>query len=426
METPSTDSDVWGPFLESHWMKSPGSVSGVVGEAFVTEDDIFTAALEAARENRGARGDKWMKLFVRNGNLVSNLKNFVPVVEDGSWERYEERLRRDHGIHEFGLQIDNIHLRNPDILAKVIPLFEHVWRHRGISMMGVYVDAFIGNYARTPFGVHRDPLHDFMFMIKGQRRIRLWSPETGEACGIEERDLDYDPHLEEGLVLEGRPENILYWPPSYWHVGESAGLSISMNVNFLSETRVGEGWSGIEPLLHAIRQQRRCKLLRPSPPFVHFDAIQASGELAVPKSLCEAIDGVREACASGGFARAVVAQWLAHVSRFGFLPGHTRPTEVPRRRLSETGTVRAVPGFPFYWVRHAGRILWACWGRCGELPDAEAGAHLLRRLMNGQPAQVANLLGERPSQSGTEVVKSFLEELVNLGALEYTVRSGLE
>jgi 50S ribosomal protein L16 3-hydroxylase len=418
METFSTAGDAWGRFIESDWMRRPSLIQGVVGEHFVTEADIFLAALEAARENRGSRGDKGMRIFIGNAIVASNVRDLVPVSDDGSFDGYAERLRREHGIHEFGLQLDYVHLRNPAVMRKIIPTLQGIWGQVGIPMAGAYVDAFIGNYPRTPFGVHRDRMHDFMFMIKGERRMRLWSPEAGALCALEERELEYDHHIDKALEIEGRRDSIIYWPPSYWHVGESAGLSVAMNVNFLSGGKTAFDWTCIEPLLSMIRQQRQCRLLRPSLPFVHLDSTQGSGELPLPETLGDAIDAIREACTSGAFARSVVAEWLAQFSRHGFLAEHGRRTSGGRRRLAETDVVSAVQGFPVYWARHEGFVVWGCQGRSGELPATDATEGLLQRLLSGAPAQVGALLAESSAVPGGDEFRALLEELVSIGALE--------
>ncbi len=393
-------------------MRRPTLIEGVVGEDFVSEDDIFQAVLEAVRENRGARRDSGMQIFVQNATLVSNLGKVVPVAEDRCFEGYAARLRREHGIGEFGLQIDNVHLRNPSVMTKVMPVFRRVCDHVGIPMTGAYVDAFIGNYACTPFGVHRDPVHDFMFMIKGQRRMRLWSPEAAAACGIEERLLDYRDHVGTGLQIDARRDSIIYWPPSYWHVGESTGLSVSMNVNFMGASQTADDWTNIAPLLNLIRRQKPCRSMRPFPAFARFQASQRSGELPVPDSLHEAIHRIREACTSQSFARTVVAEWLAHLSREGFVTEHRRRTSQGQAALARDAVVRA--RVPLYWTRHEGCLLWACQGRSGELDGRNGADRLLGRLAAGAPVHVSALLGE----SDTTHLRAFLEELVTIGALE--------
>jgi 50S ribosomal protein L16 3-hydroxylase len=247
--------------------------------------------------------------------------------------------------------------------------------------------------------------------------MRLWSPEAAAACGIEERTLDYDDHLDWALQIEGRTDGIIYWPPSYWHVGESPGLSVSINVNFLASTQGESDWTHVQPLLSVIRQHERCQSLRPSLPFAQLDSARASGEMALPESLHDAIDGVRAACASAAFARGVVAEWLGHISRHGFGARTGHATSNRAGRLAETETVQAVPAAPVYWVRHEGSIVWACRGASGTLVDAEVGERILQRLVRGEPVPVGVLLAE----SAADDVKALLEQLVAVGGLVYVV-----
>ncbi|MEP5570012.1 MAG: cupin domain-containing protein [Halioglobus sp.] len=91
----------------------------------------------------------------------------------------------------------------------------------------VGADIFIGNYKATPFGVHKDNLHNFMFMSLGRRIMHFWPDREGEKSADESRKVSF----------EVEPGDLLYWPPEYWHVGESTGeTAVSMNIDIWENT----------------------------------------------------------------------------------------------------------------------------------------------------------------------------------------------
>lgn len=92
----------------------------------------------------------------------------------------------------------------------------------GVPAHRAEVDLFAGSYARTRRGIHLDSAAVFCFVIEGRKRIRLWPGSTfpddvGYWYGLKgERK-----QRSKSMCLDGEPGDILYWPASYWHVGES-------------------------------------------------------------------------------------------------------------------------------------------------------------------------------------------------------------
>ncbi len=88
------------------------------------------------------------------------------------------------------------------------------------------IDAFFGNYAATPFGIHRVNGGVFSFCLYGKRTYLLWPPEYFHRG---HRDLIRpDPeviarHADAATRIDVKPGSGVYWPSNRWHVVLSDG-----------------------------------------------------------------------------------------------------------------------------------------------------------------------------------------------------------
>src|SRR6185436_729100 len=63
------------------------------------------------------------------------------------------------------------------------------------------------------------------------------------------------------VVLQGKPGDVIYWPSSYWHVGEDAGgLSVAISLALFMEA---EPWTDVV-LARRLRSRARRAALGPA------------------------------------------------------------------------------------------------------------------------------------------------------------------
>lgn len=85
----------------------------------------------------------------------------------------------------------------------------------------------------TPFGVHKDDKSAFQFIIAGRKKMRLWSSEFVERNPEIRCAHNYERFLDNAITFEAEAGDAMFWPESYWHVGESSeGLSICLSIGF--------------------------------------------------------------------------------------------------------------------------------------------------------------------------------------------------
>ncbi|MGZ6442099.1 MAG: JmjC domain-containing protein, partial [Pseudobdellovibrionaceae bacterium] len=98
-------------------------------------------------------------------------------------------------------------------------LYRHVGFPNRFSEMGLY----LGNYRKTPFGVHVDSCGVFSFPVVGLKRFRLWTPAFVKKNPGLDRAFKYDKYKKNSQLLEVGPGDMTYWPSSAWHIAESDG-----------------------------------------------------------------------------------------------------------------------------------------------------------------------------------------------------------
>src|SRR5262249_47585059 len=64
---------------------------------------------------------------------------------------------------------------------------------------------------------------NFMFAVDGLKRIRAWPDAFFRGKPDLTNRLDYERYNADSVVLDARPGEIIYWPASYWHIGEEVG-----------------------------------------------------------------------------------------------------------------------------------------------------------------------------------------------------------
>ena len=116
-----------------------------------------------------------------------------------------------------------------------------LYKQIGMSNGGYYCGIFIGDYARTPFGVHRDYESSFHFPILGTKVLRLWSPEFVQQHPGIRGCLNYASYEDGSILVKARSGETIYWPSKYFHSGEGQGqFSVSFAIGFVvrSEPKV--------------------------------------------------------------------------------------------------------------------------------------------------------------------------------------------
>lgn len=103
-------------------------------------------------------------------------------------------------------------------------------------------ELFIGKYTKTYGGIHRAECSNLQYVLNGSKLFSYWHPENDMGQRIERKIDKYSNRAEEYLVEEpkniaeneiqlvGNQGSVFYIPHSWWHVGGSPELSISVTI----------------------------------------------------------------------------------------------------------------------------------------------------------------------------------------------------
>ncbi|MBL4688441.1 MAG: hypothetical protein JKY37_27885 [Nannocystaceae bacterium] len=136
-------------------------------------------------------------------------------------------------LGRFGMQAPGIECASWEALHRLQSLLAPVLRETGPRTHRY--NAFLGDYARTPFGFHIDPHQEavFQYVITGHRRALFWeglSLRDADADWVEDTTGSTDPARAADIVLELAPGDLVYWPGTYVHGMEPKGPSLALSM----------------------------------------------------------------------------------------------------------------------------------------------------------------------------------------------------
>jgi 50S ribosomal protein L16 3-hydroxylase len=396
--SPALDIDA---FVGIHWEKRPAMFHAVVPMAFLSSTDTFRATLQAVRAFND-HGRAPIRFYEGDGLRQSNLLDWLPQPDDGSFDAYAHRIEPGLGGRGFSLIVNN--LQKYDFaywcrLRRVLrPLYERV----GVPAETADADLFVGTGTRTPFGMHKDRASNFCLVLEGRKRFLLWPYEVFRDHPALVHTTHYEGFRDGAIVLEGGPGDVLYWPSSYWHVAESDGsLSVTSNVALYLH-RPGHQAVAREMALE-IADRRGAT----DPPATYP---LAAGLL--PDEIAKAVVAAEEAATTIG--RRVRAAWLARASADGF---EVVPDPIPDCVLTIDEMVQSDVEFPITFVDDHDTWLCAAHGISFEGRSTPAIRAVVERLAAGTPMAVTDVADPAADPRGAFQVLFFLERLLSIRAV---------
>ncbi len=228
----------WSTFSRKYWEKKPttfrapterADAAGASGAAdaigVIDAAEIFRLLVKYSDRCRKLDSCEGVKFYVDGVRLESfETIDLLPVKNDKSLQGYHQRMNsqfKDYGlVCDELLQVLDSSPRARAALRKFLRgLYEFVGVPNRFAELGLY----LGNYRKTPFGVHVDPCGVFSFPVVGQKTFRLWDPAFVEKNPELKEAFSYDEFKKKSYVMQVGPGDISYWPSTHWHIAESDG-----------------------------------------------------------------------------------------------------------------------------------------------------------------------------------------------------------
>lgn len=226
--------DWWDRFLENTAdQQSPTVIMDCLSE---DEQRSYTqSVLEILRLLGRLRTVKFgFRIYVegRQYSLDEMWKMFDHMPLEG--ESLEAWAGRVFDGKRFGIIINTAEKFEPNLSAniakKLVPLFNRV----GVPRNGVNYTIFIGNYDRTPLGIHQDTRGESVMHFHlgpARKKMYLWSDSCYRemlAAGLSRDEPEnMKSHAE---IYDFGPGDVFFMPQGMWHIGEQEGLSVGLTV----------------------------------------------------------------------------------------------------------------------------------------------------------------------------------------------------
>ncbi len=321
----------WKTFAREHFDRKPTVLKQLFTRGFPTTQDIYEALTNAGQlmlREQSFTLMRNMRFYLEHEDgpdgvayhsmLFPLTRRHVPLPEDGSAEAYLKRLDTWLGGKRFGIVLNRAQSYHWGHWQQMRSFLDGLYAGLGVPLYGADPAIFFGNYRYTPFGIHKDDMHVFLFIVEGKKVISLWPFEALSSreemprndptlreriANVHLRDkADEDALLAQATFLEGHPGDILAWPASYWHRAEpTPGLSIglSLGVAFRPPDFTGVGapaaWPGR----------------------LRFDELPRDGRWSLPASVRSALAKQGRASTLETTRRELTAEWVRYLTGGG-------------------------------------------------------------------------------------------------------------
>lgn len=359
--------------MRRFWGRRPTVIRQPFARAIASPAEVFAAMIAAT--DRLQTDDHDFALTIDGVRVGADVERWLPTKQDGSLERLAKRITGDVPGSTFTVFARAFQLElGWEFWKRVRRFLNGLYALVGVPADRAEVDLFAGSYPRSRRGIHLDSADVFCFVIEGRKRIRLWPrsafPEGAYWYGFSGKR----KHLLKSICLDGEPGDILYWPSSYWHVGESRGGTVSS----LS--------LGLYP---------RDSLAATAARLVEGEAARELGAENFVESLPCSVEQLEAAPprALRAFARASENLALALLRRrMEQVTGHAFdqiPLPPARGRLRASSIVAADPVFPIFCRSVGATAIVAANGRSIALPRSKALRGMIDALNRGTPISLS-------------------------------------
>jgi 50S ribosomal protein L16 3-hydroxylase len=410
----------WARFVKRYWEKRPLVIKQPFSTPLINSEETF-AGLVASSDEYRAKGESSLNVYLEYALLIAEVWKHLPVADDRSVAGYAERLTGQFGGRRFGLVAGDFHVYSPQLWLRLRTFLRGLYEVIGIPGTQTNSAIFLGNYEKTPLGLHEADASNFIFVIEGRKRLRVWPSEVLRRRGVVTHSLDYEKFLDDSIALEGEPGDLIYWPSNYWHIGESVdgGLAVSLSVAIFQDDELPVDFSPAAEIVG-----KRLEAYRGAKTFPLKPRRLGSRVRKLPRMSERVTGALHKASQNSQLQQALQVNWLNSLTRFGF--ARVSPP-LPRRALDNDEIVRGDPNHPIMWLSTSdGEIICSANGHSFLITAHPKILKLLECLNRGLPHRVKQLaedhagavnLGKIKLEASPDDIRAILERLCSLRAI---------
>lgn len=404
---PRMSPEFWRNFAQKYWEKKALVIPQF--DAALTRIDgvqIFAMLVNYAQKCRREKNVQGFKFFVNGQRLHDEeVVLLLPVKGDKTLLGYHRRMEVIYDdyclVCDELLQSENSEFRA--LREFTTALFKAVGLPQRFAELGLY----LGNYRRTPFGVHVDACGVFSFPVVGQKTFRLWSEAYVKQNPKLERAQNYQRHLKASRLLTVGVGGLSYWPSKDWHIAESKGefsatWSLGVWVDRTARQMVSEVYSQLVDQVLALEVDAGMSDL-------DFTADGAGQVHQLPLKTRNSIHKLRQLSAQQ-VDEFFLRKWLQHLSMQGF---KTLPKSLVRLRSTDAIRLRD-PGLPILWCKRRRRVFFAAHGILVDGPTSPAFLRLIKKLNGGKVCKIKDELKTAQAKDDLRVLQLLAGSLVKI------------
>lgn len=394
-------------FCSNYWGKSPVQSNTNHVQDRLSEEQIFRTVVKGCA--LGEQVGVSIRFFANGQQVknIDNIKHLLPVMADKNFSNYHQRVLTE--LNDYTLIVNEPEIIDYEMWAWCRNFLKPIFDRVGLNNLGVYNAIFIGNYSKTPFGVHFDPESVFHVPIVGTKKMRVWPCEyVEENAGLIHKQ-NYEEYIGGSTLIEAKPGGWLYWAKPYWHISESNGdLSVSMA---LSLNEFSNLINNLTDLLHIDKGTESEKLSTVNPKLVQHrfssnDMQKTADE--IPSEITDTYHSLQQRFSDEQMKR----MWLRIVSGYGFLlvPMARRPVDI-----DEYTFIQGDQFYPIIWSRINEGITLSANGLLADFPWNEDILKLVDLLNSGTVFKVSSLKEKMP-ELDLELAINVIETLLTFRA----------
>ncbi|MBK7893053.1 MAG: hypothetical protein IPJ84_20015 [Bdellovibrionales bacterium] len=177
MSRPRLDQTFWTQFAQKTWEKKTLALKQVDSSLLLIDAaQIFTLLVRYSDRCRKTKTLDGLKLYLDGERQYSDeVLELLPRKRDGSLEGYHSRM--NEMFADYCLVCDELLQLDLELWRELLTFTNSLHQHVGLPNRFSEIGLYLGNYKKTPFGVHVDNCGVFSFPIAGTKRFRIWKPE---------------------------------------------------------------------------------------------------------------------------------------------------------------------------------------------------------------------------------------------------------